>query len=272
MRITIYQPQYFPRLHYFNRLLDADIFVILDSAQYVKSLTHEGERRERHKSYQSDTPVKSPQGVQLLTVPVKHSGKRPIAETEVEYGQKWQARHVGCVRNYYTKAPYAEAYLAEVVMLIKGRYGSLAELNERTILWAISRLLNLDIPVSDLSIEAVNEALAASDAVRLQRIVLDKETAVQRPEGRQQGTAWTIRICEALKANEYMYGGVAAKAYMDFDAYKRAGIVPIEQDWRLQEYPQLFSDRTAFIPNLSIIDLLLNVGSRNSLRLLTSSA
>ena len=40
MRVTIYQPQYFPRLHYFNRILNADTFVVLDSAQYTKSLVH----------------------------------------------------------------------------------------------------------------------------------------------------------------------------------------------------------------------------------------
>jgi len=85
MRVCIYQPQYFPRLHYINRILDSDKFIFFDSAQYTKKLVHLNDGGTKHKSYQSHSPIKTAQGEFLLLVPVKHQSFIPINKTIIDY-------------------------------------------------------------------------------------------------------------------------------------------------------------------------------------------
>lgn len=267
MKVTIYQPQYFPRLHYFNRVLDSDIFIILDSAQYTKALVHEGETRERHKSYQSDTPILDlNRGQTILTVPIRRDGFHELRNTHVQYDGKWQRKHLAAITNIYSKTPFYNRYYSELQELLGREYDSLADLNTITILWGITRVLGCDVPVSELSVDTVNKCLEIRDDVRLTKIVLDSKTGVERPDGKQKGTEWTCALCEHVGATEYMYGGTAQAGYMDLDFYKRHGITPVIQDWKLEPYEQRFEEQIGFVANLSIIDLLMHVGSEEALR------
>src|SRR5436309_1207540 len=119
MRVSIYQPQYFPRLHYYNRILHADAFVILDSAQYTKSLVHSTPQgKERNPTYQSTTPLKTESKDNLLSVAVRHNGYHPIHETILDYSQKWPLQHAAVIKNNYKKAKMFETIYPEIKELI----------------------------------------------------------------------------------------------------------------------------------------------------------
>lgn len=268
MRVAIYQPQYLPRLHYINRILDSDTFVLLSSAQYTKNIVHEDAKKERHKTFQSDTVIKLANGEFFLTVPVKHKGTNSIAETGVDYSQKWVRQHLQTIKQAYGKSKNFPKLESELNGLLTKQYASLAQLNIATILWGLAKTLDYDLSIEDLTLERFNEKLKNESRVRVKKIVEDYETGVKRPEGRQKGTEWTVAICKALGADEYVYGGTAASGYMDFGAYKENGIEPVQQDWKLNEYPQLFVDKTGFIKNLSVLDLILNVDSNESLNVI----
>ena len=83
MRYSGIQPQYFPRLHYFARILNADIFVSRDDAQFLRK--HKYPDGKTDKSYQAHTPIKTPSGIYLLNVPTKHEGFIPIYKTAISY-------------------------------------------------------------------------------------------------------------------------------------------------------------------------------------------
>lgn len=268
MQITIYQPRYFPQLHYFNRMLSVDTFVFLDNAQYTKSLrqkTPNGEKRIV--SYQSDTPIKTAQGETLLTIPICHHGYSRLDETQIDYSQKWHKKHMTIMKSAYQHAPHYVRVSEQLRNFFFNEYPTLAALNIATVLWSLSFLLGLRLEAQELSVKRINGLLKKRDDIRLKKILLASELGIDRPEGLQKGTQWTAQICVALGATEYIYGAVAKDNYMDMGYYKKHGIVPLMQRWDCEEYVQQFP-KTSFLPNLSIIDLLCNVERENALHML----
>ena len=77
-----------------------------------------------------------------------------------------------------------------------------------------------------------------------------------------------IALCKEVGATEDYCGGTGATAYMDEALYKKNGIKITVQDWKCQEYHQLFTKQQGFIPNLSIIDLLMNVPTEEAVRVI----
>lgn len=267
MRVTIYQPRYFPQLHYFNRIFSSDIFVILDTAQYTKSLTYPGEKKTRIRSYQSDTPIKTAAGIHLLTVPLRNNGLLPIAETEIAYAEPWNLRHLATIRSAYNRAPYYKTLSSRLEMLLRKKYRTLGQLNIATIIWAIDSLLNLRLP--DLTLENLNISLQKQRQVRLRQVLTVGQTGVSRPNGYRKGTEWTAAICTNLSATEYLHGGTGREAYMDLQYYNNLGVRPIEQNWTCSTYLQQFTENHGFTPNLSVLDLLFNVDHEAAQKILT---
>lgn len=270
MRVAIYQPRYFPQLHYFNRAINSDVFVILDSAQYTKALVHNvNGKKERHKSYQSDTVLKLPEGRHYLTVSVKHDGLLPINQTALDYSSDWARRHIATIGSAYRKSSSFAQVFPDIEQLLKKNYQTLGELNTKTFLWGLSRLMGLKIDIDDLSVETINAHLQDSP-FRLKKIVLGSKLGVERPQGAQKGTEWTVAICKKLGASEYVHGQTAQNGYMDEEYYKKNNIKLVTQDWKCKEYEQQFNDRAGFIPNLSIIDLLLNVSEKEAVEIIAN--
>ena len=264
MRVAIYQPRYFPQLHYFNRAINSDVFVILDCAQYTKALVHSvNGKKERHKSFQSDTILKLPEGIHYLTVSVKHNGLLPINQTVLDYSSDWARRHIATIASAYRKSPNFARVFPQIEQLLKRDYKTLGELNIMTFLWGLSCLMGLKIDIDNLSVEIINDHLQNSP-FRLKKIVLGSELGVERPQGAQRGTEWTVAICKALGASEYIHGETAQNGYMDEGYYHKNNIELVTQSWKCEEYEQQFKDRAGFISNLSIIDLLLNVSAKEA--------
>jgi hypothetical protein len=196
----------------------------------------------------------------MLTVPVRHQGVRTsIAQAQVADREEWITTHLRSIHSGYANAPHYRTLGPALEEVLERDHVSLAGLNLRSLLWAVATLLRLDLPVSALALDAVNAGLAAQDHVRLGRIVLASEMDAERPDGQQQGNAWIAAMCHELGATEYLCGGTAIGNYMDKEFFVDRGIEPVIQSWHCRAYPQQFSDRQPFAPNLSIVDLLLNV-------------
>src|SRR3990170_1092002 len=101
MRYSGIQPQYFPRLHYIARILNADIYMIRDDVQHVRKHKYPDGRTD--KSYQVHTPIKQSFGVDLLSVPVKNKFAL-IVDTQITYDQDWVADHLKALPVVYGRA------------------------------------------------------------------------------------------------------------------------------------------------------------------------
>ncbi|HWO07378.1 MAG TPA: WbqC family protein [Candidatus Paceibacterota bacterium] len=262
IRLTGYQPQYFPRLHYFARILDSDIFTISDYLQYVRKHTYPNPDGTTHRgvSYQAHTPIKTAQGAFMLDIPVKkggEQGRQSLNEAEIDYASAWQQKNINSIHHNYHRATNYSAVFPSLSLVMMQRYGSLAECTIESMLWALSMIL--EVPCyrpKGPTLAQINDALAQSP-FRLRRIVRMSETPIlPADKEKRDANDWLVETCAYFNADEYYFGGTSAAAYMDFSRFEKAGIALVRQQWTCAPYRQQHGE---FIPNLSIIDLLMNV-------------
>lgn len=125
---VIHQPQYLPYLGFFHKLLQGDIFVVLDSVQYQKL------------SFQNRNKVKTRQGCQWLTVPAFHHSKSLIYEVQIDSKAPWQRKHWNMLMSNYSRAPYFDMYGPELQQLLAREWSNLCELNITLIRWVMDAL------------------------------------------------------------------------------------------------------------------------------------
>ena len=95
MKIAGHQPNYIPWPGYFAKMAQCDIFFILDIAQF-----------QTGSSLDNRNLIKTSQGTQMLTVPVKRKcmGLQRFDEVIVVPG--WKRHHLMALKVNYAKAPY----------------------------------------------------------------------------------------------------------------------------------------------------------------------
>ena len=270
-RLSGYQPQYFPRLHYFARMFNSDVFTISDYLQYVRKhvFTHKDGTECNGVSYQAHTPVKTHQSVGLLGIPIVRDRHPLIRDAKIDYSSPWYEKHLHIVRDSYRKAPYFSIRFPELEKMLMERQATLSDLSVSTIAWALCVLFELPVGSRQQNIDAVARILPHAD-FRLKKLVLLHEQLIPPPNKRlgRDANTWLIDQCKTFGASEYYFGGTSAAAYMDFSRFSEAGIALVEQDWHCKAYAQLYGD---FVPNLSIIDLVMNV-SPNEARSILQTA
>ncbi len=266
MRYSGIQPQYFPRLHYFARILNADIFMLRDDAQFVGR--HKYPSGKNGPSYQAHTPIKQPTGEYLLTVPFKHAGLLPIKQTEISYNDRWTHAHLGTLLTFYGKAPHIKVLMPEIEDLLKTRYQYVGELDLATLLWGLLHLLGEERVTKEmLSLSYVREKLKKQATFRLKDIQLGSETKALTDPSLDRNEK-IVAVIKEVGADEDYCGGTAQQAYMDMELFKKNGIKITVQDWKCKEYPQQFIKQQGFLPNLSIIDLLMNAAHTEAVRII----
>ena len=215
--VAVLQPGYLPWLGYFELMRSADVFVLYDDVQYDK---HGWRNRNR---------VKCEQGVQWLTVPVRHHqlGRPRILDVELDASKAWARKHIATIRQCYARASHLEPYVSELETLL-GRP------------W--QRLVDLDIAVADL----------------LARWLGVEATTVCSSELNVTGSRneRLVSICRAFGADRYR-SGEAAKEYLDVELFDRSGIAVEWQNLDHPVYPQLHD---GFVSHLSALDMILNCG------------
>jgi len=215
--LVVLQPGYLPWLGFFDQMYCSDLFVYYDDVQFDK---HGWRNRNR---------IKTAAGARWLSVPVRHHGlaKPRIMDIEIDNRMPWARKHLGSIRQNYTRAPHLETYWRE-----------LAELLQRP--WV--RLVDLNL--------AVTERMCAWLNIR-RKVLRSSELGI-----RGERSERLLHLCLELGATRYLSGS-AARAYLDvalFDRYH------IEVQWHDYVHPVYPQQHGAFIPYLSALDLLLNCG------------
>jgi WbqC-like protein family len=222
MRIAICQPTYLPWLGYFDLMDQVDTFVVLDNVQFEKQ------------SWQQRNRIKTPAGLEWLTVPVKIKGRSTQVISDVEIAEPGFCRkHLNLVRAHYQKASFFERFFPELSSILNECCsGPLATLNLRLIKWFMASL-GIDIPV----------VLASK----------------LRVEGKR--TALNLAICERLSATKY-FSAIGSAVYLlsGVDSFTSRGIEVCFQNYTHPEYQQLFPP---FFPYASTLDLIFNEGSHS---------
>lgn len=225
MIAAIHQPQYLPWLGFFDKMDQAGIFVLLDNVQY--------KRRE----WQNRNRIKTPRGVQWLTVPVSGEYLALISAVTVEQGENWRHKHLESLRHAYHRAAHWPGAAAPLEVFYAGEWPLLGQVNGASISW-LREQLGITTPL---------------------RWASQLEGLSEDPTGR------LVDICRAVGADTYLSGVDGAK-YMDLGQFAAAGIEVIFQHYEHPVYPQLHGE---FASHLSALDLVLNCGPQ-SLEILRS--
>src|ERR1700716_2155845 len=137
MKVAIAQPTYLPWLGYFDLIDQVDHFILLDSVQFVKQ------------SWQQRNRIKTPTGLQWLTVPVVFRGRlgQQIKDVEIREPDFWRD-HLRTIELSYRRAPFFSQYFPEFSEILQdsGSGRLLAELNIDLIGW-FRRTLGVQTPM-----------------------------------------------------------------------------------------------------------------------------
>lgn len=122
---VIMQPTYLPWVGYFDLMDQSDVFVFLDSIQFVR------------RSWQQRNRVKGPHGEQMLTVPVLSKGKyyQKISEVCIDHSSEFVESHLKAIRLNYAKSKYFSRYFEDFSGILRKKHALLTDLNIDLIFW-----------------------------------------------------------------------------------------------------------------------------------------
>jgi hypothetical protein len=217
-RIAIVQSNYIPWKGYFDLIASVDEFILYDDMQFTR------------RDWRNRNQIKTPQGVQWLTVPVLVKGKyhQSIRETEID-GSDWAATHWKTLAQNYRRAPHFDEIATWLEPLYLSDVATTVSKLNRRFLQATCAYLGISTLISnswDYSLE----------------------------EGK---TSRLASLCRQAGGTEYI-SGPAARGYIEPSVFEDQGIALTWFDYdNYPEYPQLWG---AFTHGVSILDLLFNCG------------
>ena len=218
-KIAILQSNYIPWKGYFDLINMVDEFILYDDMQYTRR-----DWRNRNK-------IKTPQGLQWLTIPVEIKGKffQKIKDTRIT-DKKWNIKHWRTISQNYSKAKYFKDYkdiFEELYLACDEEY--LSQINYKFI-------------------TTINEILEIKTKLRW-------SSEFELVDGQ---TEKLLGICKDCNADIYL-SGPAAKDYFNEDLAKQENIKVEWMDYSgYKEYEQLNSP---FEHGVSILDLIFNQGA-----------
>lgn len=218
-KIAILQSNYIPWKGYFDMIASVDEFILYDDMQYTR------------RDWRNRNQIKTPQGVQWLTVPVLVKGKyhQKIRETEID-GTDWSAAHWRILEQNYRRAPYFSEIAQWLKPLYLNRsYSHISELN-RALIQAICDYLCI-------------------------KTVITNSWDYTLLDGKTERLA---DLCFQAGGTEYI-SGPAARNYIEEHIFEDMGIRLSWFDYAgYPEYPQLWGE---FAHGVTILDTLFNCGA-----------
>lgn len=229
--VVITQPTHLPWLGYFEQVARADVFVFLDTVQFVS------------RSWDCRNRLKGSDGQPFwLTVPVMaHSKTARFSEILISRDQlQWRRKHLRSIQVHLGSAPYFHSLFSRVEEWITGEYEYLVDLNIAGIKM-FSELLNLSphfVRASELN-----------------------------PEDHR--TRMLVSLCKQVGANRY-YSSAGSKAYIEEekDLFADAGIEVFYQTW---QHPIYMQRGAGFVSHLSVLDALMNIGAQATRSMIEAS-
>lgn len=217
-KIAILQSNYIPWKGYFDLIASVDEFILFDDMQYTR------------RDWRNRNQIKSPQGIQWLTIPVQVKDKydQKIKDTLLD-GTSWAKTHWKTLEQNYKRAPCFD----DVAGWLKPLYESaddthISTLNKKFII-AICEYLNI-------------------------KTVITNSWDYALTEGKTERLA---DLCRQAGGTEYL-SGPSAKNYIEEDVFLDMNIKLAWMDYAgYAEYPQLWGN---FEHGVTILDLLFNCG------------
>lgn len=210
---VIHQPDFLPYLGFFHRLLQADLFVLLDHVQFVTN----GSRSWTHRD-----KIKTEQGARWLSVGVKKVALgTPINEVLLA-DTNWREQSLNQLKENYRNAPYFAEIFSDIEKLYANSTNRLVDFNVASI--------NLLLNWFGIIIPMVYSSSMA-------------------PIGKKNELL--VDILTKASAKHYL-SGVGAKSYFEPESFLTAGIEVQWQVFDHPVYPQQFEGFIPYLSSLDL--------------------
>lgn len=116
---TLLHPTYFPSISHFVAMAQTDNIVLEMGDNFQK-------QTNRNRTY-----IYSPNGIQLLNIPIKHTKERHqnIKEVQLETAFDWQKQHFKSLEAAYRTSPFFEYFEDSLAPIFTKKYRFLMDLN-----------------------------------------------------------------------------------------------------------------------------------------------
>ncbi len=221
MTVAIHQPNFFPWLGYFNKITKADLFLFLDNVQFPKT----------GGSWSNRVKLLINNEARWVTAPVDRNftGTKQVREMEFLESDIWKNKLIKSLISNYRRHPFFDETMELIEPLILFNNSNIAQYN-----------INVIIKISDC-------------------LGLDTKKLMKSSEYMVEGSSNELLIGLTIKVggDTYMCGG-GADGYQNDDLFLQNNIKLLYQSFQHPNYQQ-FAQKE-FIPGLSIIDALMNLG------------
>ena len=137
MKSILLDLQYLPPVAYFAAIRQADEVQIEANENFVKQ------------TYRNRCKILSTHGVQDLSIPVHHAGKKIlIRDLIIDHKQKWMNTHWRAIQSAYGKSPFFDYYAEEIGQVILSKSESLFDMNWQLLTICLKYLNLANKPIS----------------------------------------------------------------------------------------------------------------------------
>lgn len=231
--VAIHQPNFFPWLGYFDKIARSDVFIFLDDVQFPKT---GGVWSNRVKMLLAGEP-------RWVTAPIRRAfhGVALIHEIEWADEQPWRSKLLKTLVANYARVPHYRETMAWLEPLILLPENNLARYNM-----------------------ALIRAIADRIGLRHDHCVTSSSIG-----GQGQASELLIDLTRKVGGDCYLCGG-GASGYQEDEAFSEVGLELRYQRFTHPVYAQ--ADGREFVPGLSIVDALMNLGFERVRQLLMHDA
>ncbi len=222
MIVGIHQINFAPWLGYFNKVAKSDIFVLLDEVQFTF-----GETMNRNRVLDLSG------NICYLSVPCvkKDHLNKKFSEIEISDAYDWQNKIKSFLKQVYGKFDFYEEVIDKLGFVFEKKYTKIID-------------VNLDLLHVFLDLLEIKT-----------KLVFQKDIEYDRSKKKND---LVLELCQAVGATTYLSGN-GAKNYMDIQSFKDNDISVCFQTFNPPPYEQRLH-KDSFVPGLSILDVLFNVG------------
>lgn len=251
MRLAIMQPYFMPYIGYFQAIAAVDKYILYSNLNFIKEAW-----MNRNRLLMRDGTIV------LTTIPLKgKSSNAMIYDVEIDNSKPWKTKFLRTVQMCYSRKPYYEEVYSILDDLLANDYRLLKDLNAASII-AIAHHLGITTLIeSDNSQYLPMERLLENIETDYSPLpYLEKTRPIRK-------VARVIEMCRNENADHFL-NAIGGQQLYSKDEFAQYGI---RIDF-VQTIPIQYRQDTktgAFVPNLSIIDVLVNNGREGTQQLLT---
>jgi hypothetical protein len=205
---------------------------------------------EQYDSFQKQTyrnrcMIATANGTQVLTVPVEHSSQsfvpnsQLVKDLHISDHNQWRRVHWNALQSAYSESPFFEYYADDLHPFFEQKYDYLLDFNE-AIRVKMCELIDIQ-----------------------PRVNYSKSWSVECGEWSEDTQRVDSAVTSASESNLTPHSTLHTSQSVDYRSAIRPKNPEADPDFESRPYYQVWQQKNGFLANLSILDLLFNMGNES---------